>query len=108
MSVVGLSGGYRGYDLRTGREYGETTLTMTAEATIDDDEVDAYTPNTWTAGMVKILFISRGTGKTLSPDQKAYILGFKNLNCMNRYIRRTKRKKEQERRRRMKEGAHHA
>lgn len=99
--MVGLSGGYRGYDLRTGRQYEETALTMTAEAPIDED-TDDCTPNTWTAGMVKILLISRGTGKTLTMEQKAYILGYKNMNCLSRAIRRMKRKMEQERRRKLK------
>ena len=41
---------------------------------------------------------------TISEDEKAQIMGFRNANCLSRHIRRMKRKKEQERRRRLKSG----
>ena len=105
--MVGTYGGYRGYDLRTGREYGETTLTMTAEAPLDDDEVDEGQVWQMESGGRFVLnpsTFSVSSHFKVSLEAQAYILGFKNVNCMNRYIRRMKRKKEQERRRRLKDG----
>lgn len=40
----------------------------------------------------------------MNDESKAYLLGFKNANCMYRAVRRRKRWKEKERRRRLKEG----
>ena len=45
---------------------------------------------------------------TIDEDAKAKLYGFKNANCMSRFVRRVKREKERERRRRLKEGSSHA
>ena len=105
--MVGLHGGYRGYDLKTGKEYGETAMTATSEAPLDDDEVDEG--QVWQIESAGSFVLNPSTFSvsshfTVSREEQAYILGFKNLNCMNRHVRRMKRKKEQERRRRLKSG----
>ena len=77
------------------------TLTMTAEAPMDDDEVDEGQVWQMESGGHFVLnpsTFSVSRHFKVSLEERAYILGFKNVNCMNRYIRRTKRKKEQERR----------
>ena len=105
--MVGLHGGYRGYDLKTGKEYGETALTATSEAPLDDDEVAGG--QVWQMEFAGSFVLNPSPFTVsshfkVSMEEQAYILGFKNVNCMNRYIRRMKRKNEQERRRRLKSG----
>ena len=56
----------------------------------------------------ELLTIIRGASFTITPEQRMRMIGFDNMNCFNRYVRRMKRKKEQERRRRLKEGSDHA
>lgn len=106
--MVGLHGGYRGYDLKTGIEYGETTLTATEESPLDDDEADEGQVWQMESGGHFVLnpsTFSVDNHFMVSLEAQAYILGFKNANCMSRYIRRMKRKKEKERRRMLKNGA---
>ena len=105
--MVGLYGCYCGYDLRTGKKYGETALTATEEANLDDDLVDE--DRVWQMESCGHFVLNPATFSVdshfkVSLEAQASILGFKNANCMNRYICRMKRKKEQERRRRLKHG----
>lgn len=92
--------------LETGIDYGETTLTETAESPLDDDEVDEG--QVWQMESGGHFVTNPSTFPVdshfvVSLEAPAYILGFKNVNCMNRCIRRMKRKKEQERRKKLKE-----
>lgn len=73
-------------------------LSLTATTFIPDDNADAeYTFDPFAD-------CSFSCKVTISEDAKAQLMGFKNANCMSRYIRRMKRKKEQERRWRLKGG----
>lgn len=99
--MIGPHGGYYAdapvFCSTKNREFEPLSLTAT---TIEPDE-----NSEWEYTFDPYADCSFNCKVTVSEDAKAKIMGFRNANCLSRYIRRMKRKKEQERRRRLKNGA---
>lgn len=82
-----------------------TSFTATAEGTEEaNDSVWEYNGEFQAKISEPMEFTATGRIVNFNEDMRAQFLGFKNANCMGRYIRRMKRKKEQERRRMLKNG----
>ena len=99
--MIGPHGGYYAYaPVFCSTKNGELEpLSLTATTFEPDENAE------WEYAFGPYADYSFSCKATISEDAKSQLFGFKNANCMSRYIRRMKRKKEQERRRRLKNGA---
>lgn len=116
--MVGLHGGYIAdkpvvYMTRKGENWDSESAIRLTE--VFKTELQIATPTSEKAGEVfdelrkrlcePMEFTATGHIVNFTEETQAVMLGYKNVNCMHRAIRRMKRKKEQERRRRLKNGA---